>query len=123
MAVTAQDLDRRITIQRAGKVTNAFNEEEDAWSDLTTIWARRRDVSDSQKIEYLAAGKIGSFLVARFTVRSTSLTRSITPVDRIFHDARAWQINGVKELDEGRRRFLEITASVDADGKNDEDQD
>lgn len=115
MTVHASQLDRRITLQRASKVLNAFNEEISTWQDLSTVWARRRDASDSQKIELLAAGQVGSFRVSRFTVRSSILIRSITPVDRILHDGVVWQINGVKELDEGRHRFIEITASRDAD--------
>lgn len=115
MSVNASQLDRRITLQRASKVANEFNEEISNWQDLTKVWARRRDASDSQKIELLAAGQVGSFQVSRFTVRSSTLTRSITPVDRMLHDGLVWQINGVKELDVGRHRFIEITASRDAD--------
>ncbi|TCL89858.1 head-tail adaptor [Rhizobium sp. PP-WC-2G-219] len=115
MTVNASQLDRRVTVQRASMVLNAFNEEISTWMDLAKVWARRKDASDSQKIELLAAGQVGSFQVSRFTVRSSTLTRSITPVDRIHHDGVVWQINGVKELDEGRHRFIEITASRDAD--------
>ncbi|WP_132534611.1 head-tail adaptor protein [Rhizobium sp. PP-F2F-G48] len=115
MALNTALLDRRITIQRATFIRNEFNEEELTWSKISDLWARRRDASDSQKIEMMAAGQVGSFRVSRFTVRSSSLTRSITPVDRVLHDGVIWQINGVKELDEGRHRFIEITASRDAD--------
>ncbi|TCQ28262.1 head-tail adaptor protein [Rhizobium sp. PP-CC-3G-465] len=115
MTVNVSELDRRITLQRASKVANAFNEETSTWLDLAKEWARRRDASDSQKVELLAAGQVGSFRVSRFTVRSSNITRSITPVDRLLHEGVIWQINGVKELDEGRHRFIEITASRDAD--------
>jgi SPP1 family predicted phage head-tail adaptor len=109
------DLDRRITLQRATKASNEFNEPVDSWTDVATVWAKRRDFSDSQRIEFLAAGQVGAFAVARFTVRSTSVTREVTPVDRLMHEGAVWQINGIKEVAEGRRRFLEITASRDAD--------
>ena len=109
------DLDRRITLQRATSAAGPLNEPVDTWSDLATVWARRRDASDSQKIEFLAAGQTGSFTVARFTVRSSAVTRTITPVDQIVHDGKVWDIKGVKEADEGRHRFIEITASRDAD--------
>ncbi|KQS87365.1 hypothetical protein ASG58_01465 [Rhizobium sp. Leaf383] len=113
--MNASQLDRKVTFQRVEKVVDSFNEEVETWSDLATVWARRRDASDSQKIEMLAAGQVGSFRVSRFTVRSSTLARSVTPVDRLLHDGVVWQINGVKELDEGRHRFIEITASRDAD--------
>lgn len=110
------ELDRRIVLQRLlGSEVNAFNEKVSSWTAIGTVWARRRDASDSQKIEFLAAGQVGSFIVSRFTVRSSSLSRSITPVDRFLHENRVWQINGVKEADQGRHRFIEITASRDAD--------
>lgn len=111
----AGDLDRRLTLQRSLSVPGPLNEPEDTWSDLATVWARRRDASDSQKIEFIAAGQTGSFIVARFTIRSSTVTRSVTPVDRILHDEKVWDIKGVKEADEGRHRFIEITASRDAD--------
>ena len=115
MPLNTSQLDRKITFQRASKAPNAFNEEVETWGNVGSVWAMRRDASDSQKIEFLAAGQVGSFIVSRFTVRSSSLSRSITPVDRLLHEGRVWQINGVKEADQGRHRFIEITASRDAD--------
>ena len=115
MAISPGNLDRRITLQRSSSTVGPLNEPVDTWSDLATVWARRRDASDSQKIEFVAAGQTGSFIVARFTVRSSTVTRSVTPVDQIVHDGKVWDIKGVKEADEGRHRFIEITASRDAD--------
>ncbi len=111
----AGDLDRRITIQRSTSAEGRLNEPVETWADLITVWARRRDASDSQKIEFMAAGQTGSFIVSRFTIRSSEISRSVTPLDRVFHDGKVWDIKGVKEADEGRHRFLEITASRDAD--------
>lgn len=115
MAISPGNLDRRIALQRSTSVSGHLNEPVDTWSDLATVWARRRDASDSQKIEYIAAGQVGAFIVARFTIRSSVVARSVTPVDRILHDGKVWDIKGVKEADEGRHRFIEITASRDAD--------
>ncbi|EPE95715.1 head-tail adaptor protein [Rhizobium grahamii] len=110
------DLDRRITFQRATKTNNEFNEPVEVWGDIGSVWTKRHDFSDSQRIEFLAAGKVSAFAVSRFTVRSTSLTRSITPIDRLTHEGAVWQINSVKEVAEGGRRgYLEITASRSAD--------
>lgn len=113
--IATGELDRRVQIQRATKVADEFNEPVETWGDLGTVWAKRRDFSDSQRIEFLAAGQVGAFSVARFTVRFTSLTRTVTPVDRLMHEGAVWQINGVKEVGAGRRSFIEITASRDAD--------
>lgn len=108
----AQDLDRRITFRRwvAGE-PNEFNEVTEAWVDLATVWAKRRDVSDSEKF---AAGQVGAALQTRFTVRSSTLTRTVTAADQIVHAERVWNIIGVKEADEGRNRFIEITAVADS---------
>lgn len=105
-------LDRRIIIQRATTTTNAFNEAVPAWSDLCEVWAARRDISDGEK---LAAGGIGAALAARFLVRSSNETRTVTALDRIVHDGATWQIDGVKEADLGRRRYIEISAVKDSD--------
>lgn len=109
---TAQELNRRITIQRATTVPDEFNEPVQTWTDLATLWAARRDVSDGEKF---AAGQVGSSLQSRFVVRHSSVSKTITPVDRIAYDGATWNIMGIKETQDGRRRFLEITAARDAD--------
>lgn len=113
----AGELDRLIHIQRASVTTNAFNEAVETFADLFSTWARKDDVSDGERI---AAGQLGSSLVSRFKVRSSNNTRSITPQDRIRYGGTAaaphvWNIHGVKETRDGRRRYLEITAARDAD--------
>lgn len=113
--IGAGDLDRKVTIQRFTSVPNEFNEPVETWADFKTVRAMRRDVSDRQRVEMMAAGQVGAFQVSRFTIRSTSETRTITPVDRLVHDGKTWAIHGIKEADEGRYRFLEITAVKDAD--------
>lgn len=110
MAITAQDLDRRITVQRASTIANEFNEPVETWADVATLWARRRDSSDVVKTEVLGAEQVGSYLLAHFTIRSSALAKTITPTDRIEHDGATWNIKGTKEAAEGRNRFIEITA-------------
>jgi SPP1 family predicted phage head-tail adaptor len=113
MPVTANDLDRRVTFQRATTVDNEYNEPVETWQDLVSVPAKRQDLSDRQRLEFLAAGQVGAFTIVRFTVRSSSITRTITPVDRLTHEGAIWEIHSIKELDEGRRRFLEVTARRD----------
>lgn len=115
MPVSGFNLDRKITIQRATSVPNEFNEPVETWTDFITVRAMRRDVSDRQRLEFLAAGQVGSFMVSRFTIRSSNQARTITPADRMLHDGKTWAIHGIKEADEGRHKFLEITAARDAD--------
>lgn len=106
------DLDRLITIERATATANAFNEPIATWSTLLSLRAKRTDASDGERF---ASGQVGSFLVTRFVVRSSSATRDILPSDRIVHDGKTYNIHGIKETQDGRRKFIEITAAADTD--------
>jgi SPP1 family predicted phage head-tail adaptor len=108
----AGELDRCITFERSTSVPNAFNEPVETWSPFLTVSAQRKDVSDGER---LAAGQVGSSLRSRFVVRSSERTRAIEPVNRIAYDNAVWNIEGIKETTQGRRRFLEVTAVKDAD--------
>lgn len=110
--MSAGELDRRITIQRYTTTTNDFNEEVKAWSDLTTIWAMRHDMSSAEKF---SAGQVNATLATRFKVRSSSTTRGVTANDRISYDGGLFDITGVKETTEGRKRYLWIEAVRQAD--------
>jgi SPP1 family predicted phage head-tail adaptor len=111
--VGAGDLDRRITIERSYGVAKEFNEVVDPdWQPLMTVWAGREDISDGEKF---AAGGIGGYLAARFTVRHSTQTAAIQYSDRLLHDGREWNIVGLKEARNGRRQFIEITATVSVD--------
>lgn len=116
-------LDRRITIRRATTTTNAFNEAVPAFADFCELWAARRDISGVRTRaarnlsdgEKLAAGQVGAVLSARFLVRSSNETRTVTALDRIVHDGATWKITGAKEADLGRGRYIEISAVKDSD--------
>ncbi|NOX39764.1 MAG: head-tail adaptor protein [Alphaproteobacteria bacterium] len=106
-------LDRRIAIERNTEgATNAFNEPADGWSPYTTIWARKTDISDREKFE---GGQLGSALVSRFVVRGSTKTRTVDTKDRLYFESKYWNIHGVKETRDGRKRFIEITAVRDSD--------
>ncbi len=111
-------LDRRITIQRSTAGTDPFNAESLTWTDYITVSAQRRDFAEGERFatETRAAGQVGSQILARFKVRSNSLTRTITARDRISHDGATWNIKiAPYETLDGRRRFIWITAARDAD--------
>lgn len=108
--VGAGKLDRRITIERFTPTRNEFNEPVETWATLATVWAQRKDSSDVVKTELLGAEQMGAYLLTHFVVRSSSVTKTVTPVDRINYDGHTWNIKGTKETAEGRNRFIEITA-------------
>lgn len=107
--IGAGSLDRRITLRRK-TVTNTGLGMTEAWADLGTVWASRKDVSDGEKA---AAGKLQSTVAARFIIRSSDLARGLTPKDALVEGGRLFEITGIKEL--GRRDFLEITAEARLD--------
>ncbi len=114
----AGGLDRRITIQRSTAGTDPFNAESLTWTDYITVSAQRRDFAEGERFasEARAAGQVGSQILARFKVRSSSLTRTITARDRLSHDGATWNIKlAPYETLDGRQRFIWITAAMDAD--------
>lgn len=108
--MNAGKLDRRIQFQRGTMIDNGL-EMVGAWSAYgSPVWAGRKDVSDGERA---AAGWIEATLASRFTVRSSTFTRSLTAKDRITTEGLSYDITGIKEL--GRRDFLEITAVARVD--------
>lgn len=104
------DLDRRVQFRRAGLADDGYQQVQ-GWADLgAPIWAARRDVSDGEKAP---ADTVYAEISARFTVRSDSFTRGITPKDEMVSDGLQWRIVGIKEL--GRHDWIEITATARLD--------
>lgn len=105
------NLDRIVQFQRATLVDDGLGTVE-VWADHGgTQHASRRDVSDAEKA---AAGTVSAVLQTRFVVRSSSFTRDLTPIDRLVHEGRAFEITGIKEKP-ARRQFLEISCVARAD--------
>lgn len=107
----AGKLDRRITIERFTSTRNEFNELVETWATLATVWAQRKDSSDVVKTELLGAEQLSAYLLAHFVIRSSTVTKTVTPVDRINYNGHIWNIKGAKETAQGRNRFIEITAA------------
>ncbi|WP_299677460.1 head-tail adaptor protein [uncultured Roseobacter sp.] len=110
MVLNAGSLTRRIQIQRALMTDTASGVVEYAWTDLgQPIFARRRDISDSER---LSAGRWENKLVSRFVIRATAFGRSIRRTDRLVHEGIIFEIDGIKEVPDSRA-FLEITAETE----------
>jgi SPP1 family predicted phage head-tail adaptor len=108
--MSAGELDRRITIQRATMTPNEFNEPIETWGDLTTVWAKRRDASETESYR---AQEVGAEITARFTIRWSSVVASVNPRDRLSFDGRLYNITAVRDV--GRNRWREIDAVARAD--------
>lgn len=107
---TGSDLDRRITIERYVVVgDDGFGNEIVEWQTLAIVAASRHDVSDSERAAY---GGIVSNTIRRFVIRAIGPQSSVSAVDQLRYDDMVWNILGVKETRDGRKRFLEITAKA-----------
>lgn len=110
MVLNAGSLDRRIQIRRATTSPDGLGGLEYEWSDHgSPIFARRRDVSDAER---MSAGAWDNKLVTRFIIRATAFGLGIRRTDRLVHDGITYEITGIKEVP-GTRAFLEITAETE----------
>lgn len=112
MAIGSGDLREQIVVQRATTVPNEFNEPVETWADYYTFRARREDAGSGEKD---AAGQVGAFLMARFTLRRSSKSDGILQTDRIIHDGGTWSIKEKMRLAEDPLKFILIKAVRDAD--------
>jgi SPP1 family predicted phage head-tail adaptor len=107
------ELDRRLTIERLTGITQdpGTNEEIGTWSPLMTVHARKRDVSDGERME---AAEVQAQITTRFKVRWSRKMSGVTPKDRCRCEGVVYDIVGIKDVD-GRRVAREITANARAD--------
>ncbi|MEP2782307.1 MAG: head-tail adaptor protein [Pseudoruegeria sp.] len=106
--------DVKIQVQNlAMGAADELNEAAEVWAYLVDLWARRVDLSDSEKTDM---GEQVSSRVARFVVRSNSQSRLITSEDRLICATEPWRILGAKESAKGRSRSVEILAAIRSDG-------
>lgn len=103
-------LDRKITLQRYTWTQDEYGAPVQAWTDIATVWAAKRDVSDGERV---AAAEVSASITTRFQIRFDSSWSSLNPKDRVVFDGRVYDIWGVKEI--GRREGFEITAAARAD--------
>lgn len=107
----AGDLDRRITILRAVKVTDpASGQEVETWIDLATIWASWRRATAR---EQLAAAEISAEVTDVFRIRWSSVTRSITPEDRVLYNGREYNLVEATEI--GRHEGMMLRGNARAE--------
>jgi len=102
---TGSNLDRRITIERYTEVSDGHGGFDQIWAKLATVAASRKDVSDGERFAY---SRIVADTVRRFVIRAIGPQATVTGTDRVRYDGATWNIIGVKETSDGRKRFLEI---------------
>lgn len=109
----AGDLDRRIRIERATlSVGGDYNEPQELWVMVVTVWAKRHDASAA---EAYRAQEVGAQISTRFTVRYSSIVDTLTPKDRIVFDGKIFNITAIREPTGTRNQWREIDAVARAD--------
>ena len=100
----AGPLDRRVTIEAPTPTQNSFGEPVEAWSELATVWARKRDVRASER--FTAQQRLAQE-TAVFEIRFRS---DVTPKMRLVEGGKVYTIDGIAEI--RRREGLEIAATA-----------
>jgi len=111
MALSAGDLDRRVTLERFTTTVDSFNEPVKAWGVLAARAASYYPLSDGERFR---AGETAATASARFVIRYSAAVADLNPKDRLTFQGVVHDIVRVKEI--GRREGLEITANARADG-------
>jgi SPP1 family predicted phage head-tail adaptor len=108
--VIAGRMDMQVVLQRPTVTQGAAGQAVEAWTDVATIWAGRRDARGS---EYFAAMARQAETETLFTVRYRA---DIISSWRLTHDGLIWDIRSVAMI--GRREGLELrcTAFVPGEG-------
>jgi SPP1 family predicted phage head-tail adaptor len=112
MGMNAGNLDRRVQFQRAVLVDGGLSMVAQWANHGGPVAAAKRDISDAERWR---AGEVQATVTTRFTIRWSAFAADLTPADRLIHEGRTFDIAGIKEVPDGRRRFLEITAAARAD--------
>ena len=106
----AGELDRRIDIQSAVITNNDLNEPIETWISLGSVWAKKTDISDGERIR---ASEVSAQITTRFLIRWSIAMSAVTPKDRLIFDGKTYDIFFVKEI--GRHEGIEISAAARAD--------
>jgi SPP1 family predicted phage head-tail adaptor len=104
-------LDRKIRLERfTFTVDEGSGEQVKTWSELATVWASKRDVSDSERV---ASAEVSAEIGTRWQIRWDSAWSNLSPLDRLVYEGRTFEIVAVKEL--GRREGIEISSIARAE--------
>lgn len=98
-------LDRQISLQRANVTPDDYNDQVKTWAEAFTNWAH---VTHRSAAEPQQADREVSRTKTYFIVRQNANTKTITAADIIRHENKDYEIEGIYELPDSRRRYFEI---------------
>lgn len=105
MTFTAQQLARRVELQRQETITNSFGETETVWTTYAEPYAR---VDPLIGREYFAAAQVNAEQSVKFTIRYRS---DIKPSDRLIYSGSEFDIQSAIDVG-GRHRETLIYAKA-----------
>lgn len=120
----ARTLDRRITLESQDDAADdGFNTQPGDFIPFATVWAAYQPVSDGER---LRAQQVGATVTDRFIIRWSSEVANLNPQHQLVFEGRRYAITAVKPTAgvrtssgprplPGRNRWLEITATAQAD--------
>ena len=95
----------RVVLQTLGGSTDAGGGSSSTYSTATTVWAKVENLSGSESLFGDQLRAIASF---RFTIRHYS---ALSEKYRISYDSKTFDIQYIKDIEEGRNKFQEILAT------------
>ncbi len=104
----AGDLDKRIRFERLVSSQDDAGSMVKDWVYFCTVWAGLFEQSGSEVFN--RADEKAATKTVIFKIRSSSVTRAVTPIDRIFYNSGFYEI--IDLIDLGRNNFIKITAMV-----------
>ena len=103
------EMDRKVTIQTASGVQDAYGEEINTWLDTLDVWAKMEWETGSEGMD---ADQVVSHDKVKFTIRYTTVDAK----NRIKYEGKYYDIETIQEVG-GRKRFLIlITKIYDSNG-------
>lgn len=101
MTYTAQELNRRVQLQRSTPVIDpSTGYDHDEWATFAEVFAK---VEPLVGREYLAAAAMQSEGITKFTMRYRD---DLLPTDRLLFDGKEWNVQSIQNVRSGNRELL-----------------
>lgn len=101
----AGEMRNRIVLQSLGGSSDAGGGQSTSYSNSSTVWAKVENLSGNESV---FGGQVRDTASYKFTIRYLS---SISESFRISYNSKIFQITYIKDIDEGRKKYQEISAT------------